>query len=184
MYRWIGLFVLAACGGPMNMGGAGGGSSGGGTCCLNGSFYDCQTKASFDKCVGFDVGACHSACSGSDFMCHMTCDTQSANATRDPSSCVRGASRDSQCSTGGGGGGGGLCVGSRGVACTYSTQCSSGNCHDGHCYPRSNGNPCDYSTQCDSANCTNNCCSGNSKGDACTYSTQCSGSNCTAGKCQ
>ena len=185
MYRWIGLFLLAACGGPvMSTGGVGGGSAsvgGGGTCCLNGSFYDCQSKAAFDQCAGFDPGACHAACSVSDFACQMACDTKAANATHDPSACVRSASRDSECSTGGSGG---SCVGSRGVACTYSTQCSSGNCHDGHCYARSNGNPCDYSTQCDSNNCTNGCCSGNAQGNACTYSTQCTSANCTNGKCQ
>lgn len=169
-------------------GGGGGGTviGGGGTCCLNGSFHDCQSKAAFDKCAGFEVGACHAACSGGDFDCHMKCDMQAAGATHDPSSCNRVASRDSECSSGAGGGGGsgGSCVGSRGVACTYSTQCSSGNCTDGYCYAKSNGNPCTYSTQCNSGNCTNNCCFGNSKGDSCTYSTQCTGGNCTNGKCQ
>lgn len=190
MYRWIALLLLIACGGPASTGGAGGGGAGGaggagggpsgngGSCCLNGSFHDCQSKAAFDKCAGFDVGACHGACSGPDFSCHMACDTQASSSTHDASSCTRVAARDGEC------GSSLLCVGTRGAACTYSTQCSSGNCTKGYCYPTSNGNPCTYSTQCGSGNCTDGCCNGNAKGNSCTYSTQCTSGNCTSGKCQ
>jgi hypothetical protein len=192
MYRWIALLVLMACGGPGantggvgggsgagGSGGSGGGSSGnGGTCCLNGSFYDCQTKSGFDMCAGFDVGGCHAACSGPDFNCHTQCDSKAASATHDPSACTRVASRDGEC------GSSGTCLGSKGAKCTYSSQCSTNNCTDGYCYANSNGNRCTYSSQCDSNNCTDGCCSGNAKGNKCTYSSQCNSNNCTDGKCQ
>lgn len=182
MVRWTLVLAVAACGAPM-AGGAGGGTAavgGGGTCCLNGSFYDCRSKAAFDACAGPDPSACHDGC-GADGQCHAKCDMDLAQAAHDPSACTRDASKDATCSTGGTSG---VCLGTKGVACSYSTQCSSGNCTDGHCYARAVGNPCSYSTQCDSNNCTNGCCSGNSKGSACSYSTQCTSSNCTGGKCQ
>src|SRR4051812_28915839 len=73
------VLLLLGCGSasmppPGGTGGGGTSSNGnGGTCCLNGSFYQCDSKAAFDKCAGFDVGACNDACSASDFMCHQTC---------------------------------------------------------------------------------------------------------------
>lgn len=179
--------VMLACGGPMDPAGAGRGTgsntnsaTGGGTCCLNGSFYQCNSQAAFTACMGTDVGACHAGCPASDFSCHQRCDMQNATATHDPSQCQRNASKDNTCSTGAG-----SCLSQVGLtSCTYSTQCSSGNCTDGKCYGNAVGDRCTYSTQCSSGNCTDGCCSGTSRGSACTYSTQCSGGNCTDGHCQ
>lgn len=181
--------LMVACGGPMEQGGSalqsgsggGGGSSsgGGGTCCLNGNFYQCDSSAAFTACMGTDLGACHAACSVSDFQCNMRCDQANATATHDPSQCRRDASKDNTCSSSGG-----SCRSQLGLtACTYSTQCTSGNCTDGHCYGNGVGELCTYSTQCSSGNCTNGCCAGNSRGSACTYSTQCTSGNCTGGSC-
>ena len=176
------LDPTGAGGGTQQQAGTGGGTTQSGTqygsCCLNDSYYSCSTKAAFDQCAGFDIGACHDGC-GADFGCHMQCDTQAASTTHDPSACARDASHDNTCGTISG-----SCVGTRGVACSYSSQCSSNNCTDGHCYGTAVGNPCGYSSQCASNNCTNGCCSGNSTGSACSYSSQCNSNNCTNGRCQ
>lgn len=171
----------SAAGGGTAAGGGGGSTSGGGSCCLNGAFYACGTKQAFDACAGFDVGACHDACALSDFTCHMTCDTNAANATHDPSQCTRTAARDGECGTTSTGD---VCSDSRGAACTYSTQCNTNNCTDGYCRGNDVGARCTYSTQCSSNNCTDGCCRGNGKGSKCTYSTQCTSNNCTGGRCQ
>lgn len=159
--------------------GGGGGNSGGGTCCLNGAFYACGTSQAFAACAGPDVGACHDACALTDFTCHMNCDTQAANATHDPSMCTRDMSRDSSCTLSSA-----SCNDNKGVACSYSTQCSSNNCTDGYCRGNAVGDRCTYSTQCNSNNCTDGCCRGNDRGSKCTYSTQCTSNNCTNGTCQ
>lgn len=186
------FFFLAACGGgapqpggtgggaqQTGTGGSGGSSSFTGSCCINQAFYACNSAAAFDKCSGGDPGACFDACAFDDFACMMRCSDQAANATHDPSACSRDSSKDGTCGTSST-----SCNAIGGVACTYSSQCSSGNCTDGHCYGNSNGNRCTYSSQCTSGNCTNGCCYGNSRGESCTYSSQCTSSNCTGGKCQ
>lgn len=181
------LTVLAACGagdgsGGNNSNNSNNSSNTGGTyqCCLNGQFYSCGDKAAFDKCAGFDVGACHAGCEA-DFSCHMNCDLQAQSSKHDPSACSRDASRDGTCTISSGG----SCREQTGLtSCTYSTQCSSNNCTKGKCYGNENGDLCTYSTQCKSNNCTNGCCAGNAVGSTCTYSTQCDSNNCTNGKCQ
>lgn len=174
-------------GGSGNTGGGtgtGGGSNttgGGGSCCLNGSFYACGNKAAFDQCAGFDAGACHAACGVSDFTCHMNCDTSALNSSHDPSACTRTASRDGECNSGGTGD---ICSNAAGVACSFSSQCSSNNCTDGYCRGNGAGARCSFSSQCDSNNCTDGCCRGTSKGSQCSFSSQCTSNNCSNGRCQ
>ncbi|MFO0600176.1 MAG: hypothetical protein U0228_33010 [Myxococcaceae bacterium] len=172
----------ASGGGSATGGGTGGGTAGGngGTCCLNGSFYDCASKAAFDKCVGFNVATCHAACAPTDITCNINCDMQAGNATHDPSSCTRDTSRDNQCTLSTGD----TCSDAHTEACSYSTQCSSGNCTDSYCRGNGLGARCNYSTQCTSGNCTDGCCRGNSAGSKCNYSTQCTSGNCSNGRCQ
>ena len=121
-------------------GGAGGGSGGTGggsggssfSCCLNNAFYGCVTKAAFDACAGFDVGACISACSPSDVMCPNGCLQRGATSTHDASQCTRDASKDGTCSSG-------TCNDAHGAACVVSGDCSSGNCTGGYCRTNSAG---------------------------------------------
>lgn len=97
MHR-IRLFVvllLAACGGGRDDESSN--TSFTGTCCLNGSYFDCATKAAFDKCAGFDVIACNEACAPSDSTCFEDCSRRAENATHDSSSCTRDSTMDDVC---------------------------------------------------------------------------------------
>ncbi|MEO6419113.1 MAG: hypothetical protein ABIP39_06885 [Polyangiaceae bacterium] len=161
----------------------------GGTCCLNGSFYDCTTKDSFDKCAGFDLDACMKACGEADFRCMDTCFTKLETSTHDPSSCNRAASRDSQCkTTPAPGPGPSTCKGSGtspiNAKCTVDGDCCSSNCTSGFCQGNTLGSGCTVDGDCDSRNCTSGQCQGNSAGSPCTVDGDCSSSNCTDGECQ
>ena len=102
----------------------------GGTCCLNGSFYDCTTKGSFDKCAGFDLDACMKACGQADFMCMDACFTKLETSSHDPSSCNR------NCTSG-------FCQGNTlGSGCTVDGDCDSHNCTSGQCQGNGAGSPC------------------------------------------
>jgi hypothetical protein len=57
-------------------------------CCINAQCYVCPDKAAYDKCAGFDVGACFSAC-GSDVACFSACNAKANASTKDPSSCTK-----------------------------------------------------------------------------------------------
>jgi hypothetical protein len=182
------LSIFSACGaapgtdamGPDRTGSSGGGSFTG-ECCINGAYYACGSQAAFDKCAGGNPAKCHEGC-GADIDCHIRCDDQAAMSRPDPADCQRDTSKDGTCSSGGGGS---SCIEKPNLqACTYSSQCSSGNCTKGRCYGNENGALCTYSSQCSSGNCTGGCCAGNSKGSACSYSSQCDSGNCTGGKCQ
>ena len=127
-----------------------GGSSYEGRCCINGSFYFCRTAEAFDKCSGFKMDECINKCAGDDFACHDDCFQKLIDQTPDPSSCERQAQNDGTCGTGS------LSCRENPLAreCTYSSQCSSGNCTKGRCYGNEVGQLCTYSSQCASKNCT------------------------------
>ena len=58
------------------------------TCVINGTVYSCPDKASYDKCAGFDVAACLSACAGK-AACAAICRQKATAATHDPSGCTQ-----------------------------------------------------------------------------------------------
>ncbi len=161
-------------GGNAGTGGGSGGSSF--SCCLNNAFYGCATKAAFDACAGFDVGACLSACSPTDIMCPNTCIQRGANSTHDASQCTRDASKDGTCSSS-------TCNDAHGAACVVSGDCSSGNCTGGYCRTNSAGAACVVSGDCTSGNCTQGCCRNRTVGSACVVSGDCDSRNCTSGVC-
>lgn len=169
-------------------GGGGGGGGGGGagqySCCLNSVYYACADKAAFDKCMGFDFGACDAKCGLSDFQCHQSCMDQATKASHDPSSCSRQAGACP--TTGGGGGGGGSCTFSGIGNCTIDSDCGSDrHCTNGKCFSNALGSKCTIDSDCGSDNhCTNGCCLSNMAGSKCTIDSDCgSGNHCTNGTC-
>jgi hypothetical protein len=124
------LVSLVGCGdsssGEDGAGGSTGSSSSQFSCCINGEGYDCPNKAAFDKCAGFDVGACDAACGLMDAACHQGCGEQAAAATHDPSDCDPDASAPACGSNNGSGGSGsGSCTPSA-ASCASSSECCDG----------------------------------------------------------
>lgn len=168
------------CVSPSGAGGGGGGGGGGSsafTCCLNDAFYGCATKAAFDACAGFDVGACIDAYAPSYFKCPADCSQRGATATHDPSQCTRDASKDGTCGVSD------TCNDLHGAACVVSGDCSSNNCTGGYCRSNSAGARCVVSGDCTSGNCTQGCCRNRTVGSACVVSGDCDSNNCTGGTC-
>jgi hypothetical protein len=83
-----------------------------------------------------------------------------------------------------------------GVACTFSSDCASGDCTFGKCEGKSgdkglgNGVACTYSSDCASDDCTFGKCASKGGGEAygngvaCTYSSDCASNDCTFGVCK
>lgn len=98
------------------------------SCCLNGDGYICPDKAAFDKCAGFDFGACASACAPSDGACHTMCGKQAADATHDPSDCdphPNAAACSDDGPTGSGTTGSGSCT-PNAIGCDSTFECCDG----------------------------------------------------------
>ncbi|HEY1551599.1 MAG TPA: hypothetical protein VGG28_27415 [Kofleriaceae bacterium] len=83
-----------------------------------------------------------------------------------------------------------------GVACTYSSDCASGECTFSVCASENggdkklgNGVKCTYSSDCASGECTYGACASQSgdkqlgTGVACTYDSDCASDHCTYSKC-
>ncbi len=153
------------------------------SCCLNDVYFACADKASFDKCAGFDFGACDMACSPADFACHQQCASQAANAKHDPSACNQqpGKCPTSPPPTGG------SCNGSGFSTCQIDSDChsSSKHCTGGKCFFNQAGSKCNIDSDCGDGNhCTSGCCLTNTAGSKCNIDSDCgSGNHCTSGKC-
>jgi hypothetical protein len=192
IFVWLALGFAACSGnGPGNgngnedlSGGGGGGDmagggGGGGTCCLNGAFYGCPDKASFDKCAGFDIGACLAACAPGDFSCFDKCNQMEAMSTHDPSSCNRDATRDPQCSVAD------CSAAVPGSSCDIDADCGGGShCTQGKCWFNQVGSPCDIDADCGPGHCTQGCCYDDSLGRPCDIDADCASGNCSNGRCQ
>jgi hypothetical protein len=156
---------------------------GGGTCCLNQVFYVCSSATAFQKCAGFDVGACYGACAATDTACFMSCDMKAQASGHDPSQCTHDPSRDGTCSTPPAGG----CHNPSWNVCQIDADCNDTNqhCTNGKCYSNQSGSPCQIDADCGSgSHCTNGCCWDNRTGSPCQIDGDCgSGSSCVNGKC-